>query len=310
MVLILVIVLANIVVMAVCNVSTLFVLSLFRQRQWDLASIERTVGAAIPDDAIDIHYDGHTERGAYLDLTFKASPDSISTFIQDVCGSILHQQFNPFNSIDVSENAPYQLAVVVYLPALANSQLRYLSYSPNAPTTFWGNRCSIAGSTSYNLLVDKTNPNLYDLRLFYSVNSQYGVSSRSFLDQRPIADFPLLARGLLAWDYGSQLLGKLCLEIDPQAFLSDRFLRRSWTHLLGADVRFSIDGHSLPSAYISDEGYLTPQQDGEGNPFEPNGQYFNYCYREVWTDGLHTAAIDVTTTSGENFSDSWEFFTD
>lgn len=129
---------------------------------WTIAEINKLFPIPIPQDAIDVEYSGHRGLGAFLNLEFKASSQSVDLFAVSICDSGLYKAYDPFNSINVAE--PY-----TYAHRLQAGLFSYYSYSLNTPETIWGNRCG----AQYQIRVDKSNLAAYQVRVqvFFSCNA-------------------------------------------------------------------------------------------------------------------------------------------
>jgi hypothetical protein len=116
-----------------CAALVLFALwQLSIEGDWDPVMIQRSLGVALPADALDIHYEGANRNGAfgitYLDLTFKAPADSMAAFTEHFCGGILYQQYDPFRSIDDRDRINAQHVIEVFLQDRMHPY-SYYSYS-------------------------------------------------------------------------------------------------------------------------------------------------------------------------------------
>lgn len=142
-------------------------LKILEYDSWNTELIENVLGTPLPADAHDVEFGGRTGRGAYLDLTFKASHKSVDAFVSKFCEGPLYQGYDPFNAIDTSIDTkePPQGAYIIKMNDFYD--MSYYSYSLNTSDDLFGIRClSVFGFTSGNgqsqmqILVDKTSPDV------------------------------------------------------------------------------------------------------------------------------------------------------
>src|SRR5215207_2138803 len=124
-----------------------------------LALIKDTWGAEVPGDAeqIELTSDGDAP---HIWLSFKASPESVSSFTDGICNGILHEGYDPFNAFNSEEPQPN-----TYLIKLTNTI--YYSYSLETSKAVWANRCNPTpgGSTQlHQIAVDRSNLELYTVK--------------------------------------------------------------------------------------------------------------------------------------------------
>lgn len=255
---------------------------------WTLERIEKSLGVPIPQDAVDVRYEGEWGRLTELELTFQAPPQSMDEFMSHFCQGISHQHYDPFRAIDLAKRVDYQFAVYMEDRWPSN----YYSYSPNASDSLFGNRCDQTDRDFVKIVVDKSNAQNYALRMFYRLGRD-----QVNLDHR-LPESPFLLRGLwLRDEYTFDL--RLCIDTDPIEFmrlehgLIGRFVEiyvgKSYLPLAGRDY--------LPLAHISENGRLRMDDDLTENADE----YFTYCYdTRLLEPGPYTLTLKVSTLHGDD----------
>ena len=129
--------------------------------QWTINSIVDYLGTSLPTDAVEIAYDGNTGRMGWLNLSFESSSQSMGEFLSKFCDGILHQNYDPFQAIDIDE--PIDGA---YLITMRDAS--YYSYSPDVVDTIFGIRC--LGKDQTQIVVDKSTPETYSIRMEFVFN--------------------------------------------------------------------------------------------------------------------------------------------
>jgi hypothetical protein len=260
--------------------------------------IEKFLGAALPQDAVDIEYYATRDYGMLVRLTFNASPKSVSLFTAHICNGILHQYYNPFDAMNISN------AVANAVP-VSMQDFTYYSYSPEMRPTYFGNRCWDSQRGLIHILVDNTAVNLFRVTLNsnqacnYVDNGPLPCASWGMFDVRPIPNVPIMVRGLRAERYGyAQQYGNVCLDIDPTVF-SDA--SSPWNGLIGNDIGVFVDSKAFPSAHVTTEGRLT----ANGNR-KADVHVFNYCLDANWEKGWHNITLQIQMV-GTQRSYSWKF---
>jgi hypothetical protein len=114
------------------------------------------LGTSLPTDAVEIAYDGNTGRSGWLNLSFESSSQSMEEFLSNFCGGKLHQNYDPFQAIDIGE--PRDGAYLIDM-----RDTSYYSYSPEVADTTFGIRC--LGQDQIQIVVDKSNSEKYSMRM-------------------------------------------------------------------------------------------------------------------------------------------------
>jgi hypothetical protein len=156
---------------SLCTALVVFVVwQVLTEGDWTPAMIERSLGVAIPEHALNVHYEGANRNGeygiTYLDLTFKASPNVMAAFTEHLCGGILYEQYDPFHSIDDRDPIHAQHIIEVFLPD-PMYPYSYYSYSLGTPDTVVGNRCIGNNLFELQLYVDRSDSDFHFLHLSY-----------------------------------------------------------------------------------------------------------------------------------------------
>ena len=263
----------------------------FSDRGWTLERIQTALHQPLPDDAVDVHYDGTWDNVTVLNLTFKASSESMEDFTNTICGESLHQSYDPFYAVNVSTPTQYNYEVRVTWPDPAASRI-YYSYSPNTPDTVWGANCPILKKLM--IRVDRSDPLLHALTL------QYEMQQYPRVDVRTIDDFPLLVRHISSDNY-QVLSHEICMEVDPLALTEDR-----WAFLLETNIEITVDDRPIRPAFLDIIGGLTPRPDDETMP-EVDAAYFSYCFTSDWGTGYHPVTLQVSKNQ-ESLSYSWALY--
>lgn len=281
---------------SICIGPILFAWTIFESFNdgWDLQTVENHLHVSIPADAHDFHYSSGSNRYVHVDLSFKAPPASVLDFAKHFCDGVLHQGYDPFNAFDLAEPVPNSVEIQIIEAYYTYS---YYSYSPRAVQTEAGNYCDLPQKGQFWLLVDETDPALYTLK-FKHVLDRFAHDN----DVKPIANFPLIVRGLMSEQDGSySAYMKLCFDLDPAAVHESV----KWNALIGADIGVAIDGRMMTGAYVTNEIRLS-RTDGKTNFSDPNSDLFKYCLF-VRQGGWHTVTIHLPSTFTGNHTYTWRF---
>jgi hypothetical protein len=294
--------------------------------EWTREAIKSRVNVQIPDDAVEIQWEGHPRGyGFYLALHFKAPPHSARSFASGICGSLI-DGYDPYNAINVIQPVSYG-HVMRYQGENAFRSFAYYSYSANASNMVSGNRCRSQDQAfgMRFIRLDASNPQLFDIKMDYAQFCVHGYYVKMpcevnyTFDTQLFPDLPLLIRGLQNWSLegegfcdptyfptcaGDYVLDGFCLELDPIVFAQGS----EWDYLIGASLRVRLDNQELPQAIVSQDGLITSR--GK----EADGTYFSYCYGyepNVFPQAaaLHSLTIEFVPLQGETISRSWEFWT-
>jgi hypothetical protein len=266
-------------------------LILFRDDHWTLAEVEKYLGTSIPKDAQNLTYISGTNRYVYVQLNFSASPSSVLNFASHFCDGILHQGYDPFNAINTDDKVEHSVKVDI----VDYHTRSYYSYSPHASHNQYGVFCYLY-SGLYWVLVDQSNPTLYTMR-FKHVGSRVPIQ----LDRKPIADFPIIVRGLgLESPSSYSADGTLCFDLDPDVVTATNV---KWRSLLGADIEILIDGKAMNITYVNNEGHLT-HKDNNNVYNDPDSNIFQYCLLMLQR-GLHTITIQLPSSFAGTRQYSW-----
>ncbi len=266
--------------------------------EYRLEEIENLIGSKIPKDAGNIEYSSKRGHGFFIRLSFKAPPGSALQFANSLCGGILYQGYDPFNAVE----SPLKHGAHL----IQSTNFVYYSYSRDAPTTYWGNRCRGGGHVQL-IRVDQSDPDFYTI-LFERLGSPDMSTSSvplptwgSLNHTMPIPNLPLITPGIaLVEDDYVLITEEFCVEMrydDMSEFESP------YRYLIGADVEITLDAQLIVSTYITDRGILAPKDyDGE-SPVGP----FNYCFFEDWDSGSHAVVIRVEPVGQTAAEYSWIF---
>lgn len=271
--------------------SSFQILATLEDNEWNVERIEEALGVSLPHHAIDLVYEGEWGRLTELTLSFKAPPDVMDQFTKHFCQGVVHQNYNPFDAINVADAISDPFAVELHTPFVPFS---YYSYSPNASPTIFGNRCFGVDIEVFKIAIDQSNPEIYALEMEYLLGGGVPV-----LDIK-LANSPFLFRGFRLREGQNRLVfNHFCMEIDPLEFINDK------DGFSGKKVNLSLDNQLLTSAFISDTGLLIPFNSNITGLEEVSTTYFTYCYDTRYLqDGPHTLAIIMDDTQ----TYSWGFY--
>lgn len=117
----------------------------------------RLLDIDVPDDATEINLFSHTWQSFNLRVDFKAPPESVAAFNENVCDGVLLQGYNPFDAIDYA--TPF-----LSDPHIIDTGVGLVYSYPGVNTTdfHYGNKCWKNGQ-KIEILIDKTNPDLYKI---------------------------------------------------------------------------------------------------------------------------------------------------
>ncbi|HEX3052946.1 MAG TPA: hypothetical protein VHP83_19965 [Aggregatilineaceae bacterium] len=280
-----------------------------RSRNNTIKNVEEFVGAKIPKDARELSLDAQFGELFYVRLSFKAPPVGIQNFIRNICNGVLYKNYNPFNALTTVKVQPGMHLITHFDGA-------YYSYSPYASNLLFGNRCQ-SQSAMQNILVDKTNPDLYTLRYETTFNwnpdplapspiEDQLLSDNNSLYINPSEDLPFMVLGMTEIEGKYMLVTeKVCIEVGPTMYEQPTTIVGSpFEYLAKAKVKIFIDGEQVASTYITDiaHGWLLapPQEMLDRNRF-------NYCFVREWEAGIHQMAVDVATVEGKHITHTWDF---
>lgn len=290
-----------VVVLFMLGLAILFIFNLFSTDISinRLPEVEAYLGEKIPSNALDVIVNGEIGHNPHFRISFKAPPESISQFMNSICEGILHQGYNPFKAIDTAQIPPQR-------PYLIKMQsFTYFSYSTNTPDTVWGNRCWPFRKGLHQILVDKGNPNLYELQLDIPESCEQVAAcspiGKNYIE--PIADIPFIAIGMVGIDKDFILVSnEFCLETQLGYDLSTGWTQvDKWKYLIGAKVQIWIDEKPMETAYISNEGRLTRMNT------TPDSFRYDYCFTETLEKGTHSLTLRIEANTGQNLDYSWNF---
>ncbi len=260
-----------------------------------IGELEDYFDTQIPESAIDLEYDYSIGRLHYIQLSFKAPPDDMEEFVTAIWDELLFQGYDPFNAIN-GEIIPGEVHLII-------SNFPYYSYSPDAPDTIWGG--------AYNLSfirIDKTNPELYELRyeefqscIRGSVPPCLPVGRPNYIN--PIPTMPVMIIGINEIDGEYVLVSEeFCIETQLDYYSA---IPSAFDYLLGASVDISIDGQHMARRYITEYFFLATESELDK---ALRGRYiFNDCFFEEWESGMHTMSVTITPIDGSPETYSWEF---
>lgn len=265
--------------------------------QW----IESYMRLQVPPDARNIEVHGETGEGGYdpyFSLRFRASPNSVTQYVQGICGGVLHQGYDPFNAIDTGDIPP----VRPYLIKLRN--FTYYSYSPDTSGALWGNRCMPWNDGIYQILVDKSQAEEYQVVVDFPDDCEVVATCRPIGENyvRPSSDLPLIIIGLAQIDDEYILISnEICIETQLDYVLVGWQGVPKWEWLAGAQVQVKIDETMLIPAIVSDTGRLQPTNtlvDDFG---------FDYCFTNSWSTGFHQIEMIIDPLHGQSRTYVWDF---
>jgi hypothetical protein len=266
---------------------------LWRDESWNIQEIEKYFQVSIPPNAQNLSYTSGDNRNVHVELSFSAPPKETLDFAAHFCEGVLHQGYDPFNAINVDEQTPQSVEIEVIEAYYTYS---YFSYSPRTLQTKFGVYC-MPRDDQYWILVDEANPSLYTLKLNHRASRL-----RFYIDAQPIANFPILVRGLMPELKGYSAHQQLCFDLDPQ-IMNDPSSK--WNSLLGANLDISIDGRKMTAAYVTNDGRLA-RRDGKTNYSDPDSDLFKYCLM-IKRGGWHTVTIQLPPYFIGNRSNSFSF---
>jgi hypothetical protein len=269
------------------------IISNLGDESWNLEEIENYLKVSIPKEARGLKYTSGTNRFVRVELSFEASPKSAIGFTSHFCDGILHQGYDPFNAINIDEQIPGSVKI-----DMIDYHIRsYYSYSPRTSQLKAGVFCYLY-SGLYWVLIDTTDPASYMIRFKHMADR-----SPIYADMKPVADFPIMVRGLMPELHGGySAFQRICLDLDPDAVNG---ADKKWSSLLGADIKILINGKEMPGAYVSNDGRLA-RKDGKSNYSDPDSHFFKYCLI-VWQGGLHNMTIQLPPSFGGKSTYSWTF---
>jgi hypothetical protein len=149
------------------------------------------------------------------------------------------------------------------------------------------------------VLLDQSDLALYAIKFKHVLDI-----NKIYADVRPVADFPMMVRGLAPELHGGySAWGTICLDLDPDAVGG---LGKKWSFLIGSDLQILIDGKAMTGAYVTSEGRLA-RKDGKNNYSDPDSKLFQYCLL-MWQSGLHTLTVQIPPGIGGKSIYSWTIF--
>ena len=263
--------------------------------------IESYMRLQIPADAKDVEIHGETGGGGYdpyFSLRFRASPNSVAQYVQGICGGVLHQGYDPFNAIDTGDIPPMR----PYLIKLRN--FTYYSYSPNVSGALWGNRCMPWDDGMYQILVDKSQAEEYQVMVDFPDDCEVVAACQPIGENyiRPSLDLPLIIIGLAQLENEYLLISsEICIETQLDYVLVAWQGVPKWEWLAGAQVQVKINETILIPAVVSDNGRLRPTNT-QTDDFE-----FNYCVTNSWSPGIHQIEMIIDPLDGTPRTYVWDF---
>jgi hypothetical protein len=271
-----------------------------------LVAIESWLRVPLPSDANDISfYENNGGRSWLMTLEFNASPDSVDEFTNHLCGGVLYQGYDPFDSIDTDVPTPDSVLFHLW-------DTVHYSHSLSTIDTIYGNRCSPRWGILLQIIVDKADSNSYAVMIDALANvpiEGYPYAIISAVTPLNNSEFPLDVIGMeLANDEYVLAHNVICLETQTSisAYTILGLISSRLESFLGASLEIFVDNNLLPSAYISEiSGVLLPLS-AEGIPIQTYGLW-NYCISPDLESDLHTMILYVTTVDGEEHEFSWGF---
>lgn len=246
----------------------------------------------IPDSAANVEYSGRWNVTDFF-LSFEAPTSDMDAFTSEICPRQQFRSFNPFSAIMLDQRLEhFNMAFITVHDPMAPHQ--YYAYSPNTQGDTYGARCLVPGESMY--FVNRISHDLSAIRLWHA---SYGSWPET--DVRPVAEFPLLARGFWT-DRDEYLIHAplpLCFEIDPMPRSDDLV---NFEDLIGATVTLHFGERRL-DAVVDAYGGLTPI--GE----EPDSGYFSPCIdlNPRNSAGEYVALVAVTLSTGETLHYGWRY---
>lgn len=268
-------------------------------RQKDLERLEKHFGVPIPTDASELDYNYSFGRLYYLELSFKAPPESMDRFTQAICEGVLYQGYDPYNKVD-GKSIPGKVHLI------RNSLLTYYSYSPDAPDTYWGNIC---GATNV-ILVDKSAPTLYHLK-FESIAgcdvSKFPpcFGGGNYIPIAPAEGGFMMVIGMDVLEGKNQLITQeVCVEMrgDYNLALPDP------DYLLDAAVEIYVDGQFVMGRQVAEGAhgfYLATSEDADITSHAT--QYYNDCFKVALSNGSHSLLVEISALDDSKISYPLEF---
>jgi hypothetical protein len=248
-----------------------------------MEEIETALTVPIPEDATQFTHRG-TPRSGFLEVNFKAPSESAETFLGNFCEGVFHQAYNPFESINIAE--PFTYTYPIFSGKYGNGDT-YYSFSPDTSDEMFGNKCLMASNTSYMVLVDKSNPQLYVIRI--EVGWSCEICDRLQPETvTPIEDVAIEFLGF-SHDHGTYILTgeEMCFGIVRSMEMNP---------LLYVDVSLEVDGEFAASARVADTGELIERRNaaGESVEAEASGNESYYCFNPDVSQGSYSVSIQVT----------------
>ncbi len=80
---------------------------------WTPERIEDSLSVSIPQDAVNVSYDGEWGRLTVLNLSFQATAASMDAFTSHLCFGRLHPHYDPFNAINLFTPVDYEFAAYI-----------------------------------------------------------------------------------------------------------------------------------------------------------------------------------------------------
>lgn len=272
--------------------------------EWNFEDIVEYLDVPYPDGATDIQYRSNRfDRTFYIELSFKAPPESASRFAEGICGGILYQGYDPFNALATADPLPG-----VHL--VKGTLFSYYSYSNLASQHLFGHRCpSPKNGRTQLILLDRTDPNVYSVRyevptsanyILYNLPTGFGVGDNYI---NPLRNFsPFMMVGVTSTNQGYRLVTEeVCFETRQRYSAA---VEDVYDDFIGALVEIWIDNEKMEDAYISPYWRLMPV--GKESPPDELA-LFNHCLFQEWKSGKHTVEVLITPKARDSISYSWEF---
>lgn len=281
---------------------------------WDIDQTEQYVGADIPDNATNIQlYAGEFGKlirpHIVIELSFESPPQEAMKFAQAICieidhaiaNGILHAGYDPFRAVDIAE--PFTFATYIK----HNVARMYYSYSENTPDTMLGNRCQHRSTyAAHQVSVDQSDPNLYRAEYLYPANCSIWDCqvAANIVNPYPNTPVNLLGVEVIHETYFVKAR-EICIGLQKWRFTNPS---DTWDQFLGGKFEWFLANNQIGSAYIADEGTLSPRYEATGRyiSVEESGNSSYYCLAADWGTGDHIMGILLTAVDGREFSSNWK----
>ncbi len=271
----------------------------FQKTEWSIEEINRGLQIPIPDTASDIVFEGHTDRGGFLRLTFNAPSNDAQTFARQFCEGILHSGYDPFTAVDFAE--PFTYAVPIRI-----GYYSYFSYSPNVNNRVYGNRCFFAASGGQlQLRLDLTQSNVGQVTLEKRFTCEDACKFIPLNITKPLPNTPIEILGVKEEKGKYSLINReICVGLGLKTALE----REKWQEIIGGELEVLIDHRPMFNADILPNGAIldrtaSASQERTGERLE---DYF-YCFQADSQIGLRQVNMTIYTPGGKSIPYTVEF---